>query len=122
MKSNVIPDSAQSGLKGVGLDNKEIKERRTEMEFIEKMGDAISAKGREAADKARELTETAKLKSRISTCEEVIKKNYLEIGRLYFEMYGDRPEATFEKQCRNIANARKGVQELQAKIDERKGL
>lgn len=96
--------------------------RRTEMEFIEKMGGAISAKGREAADKARELAETAKLKSRISTCEEVIKKNYLEIGRLYFEMYGDRPEATFEKQCRNIANARKGVQELQAKIDERKGL
>ena len=92
------------------------------MEFIEKMGDAISAKGREAADKARELAETAKLKSRISTCEDVIKKNYLEICRLYFEMYGDRPEATFEKQCRNIANARKGVQELQAKIDERKGL
>ena len=92
------------------------------MDFIEKMGDAISAKGREAVDKARELAEIANVKSRISTCEEVMKKNYLEIGRLYFEMYGDRPEAPFEKQCRAIENARKGAQELQAKIDERRGL
>ena len=92
------------------------------MDFIEKMGDAISARGREAVDKAKELAEIANLKSRISTCEEVIKKNYLEIGRLYFERYGDSPEVSFEKQCMAIDNARKGVQELQAKIDERKGL
>lgn len=92
------------------------------MGFLEKMGETVSARGREAVDKARELAEIANLKSRISTCEEVIKKNYLEIGKLYFEMYGDTPEGPFEKQCRAIANARKGAQEIQAEIDERKGV
>ena len=48
------------------------------MDFIEKIGDTISAKGKEAADKAKELAEIASLKSQIGTCEEIIKKNYME--------------------------------------------
>ena len=45
------------------------------MDWMEKLGDTISAKGREAADKAKEMAQIASLKSQISTCEEVIKKN-----------------------------------------------
>ena len=48
------------------------------MDFFEKIGDTISVKGKEAVDKAKELAEIASLKSQISTCEEVIKKNYME--------------------------------------------
>ncbi len=100
------------------------------MDWMEKLGDTISAKGREAADKAKEMAQIASLKSQISTCEEVIKKNYMEIGRLYYEKYGavDTPvaeegqEAPFVKQCRAIRNARNGVNELQEKIRELKGL
>ncbi len=92
------------------------------MELFEKVGDTISAKGKEVVDKAKVLAEIAKLKSQISVCEEVEKKNYLEIGKLYYEEYRDVPEAPFEKQCRAIANARNGVQELQAKIDVLKGI
>ncbi len=92
------------------------------MDFIEKIGDAITAKGKEASEKAKELAEIANLKSQISTCEDVIKKNYLEIGRIYFEQYGDMPEPPFEKQCRAIQNARRGAEELREKIDQIKGL
>ena len=37
-------------------------------------------------------------------CEEVMKKNYLEIGKIYFEQYSDMPEHPFEKQCEAITN------------------
>lgn len=92
------------------------------MDIIEKIGDTITDKGKEAIDKAKELAETARLKSQIGTCEEVIKKNYMEIGRLYYEQYGNTPEEPFAKACRSIANAKAGVRELQHKIKEIKGL
>ena len=53
------------------------------MDIIEKIGDTITEKGKVAADKAKELAAIANLKSQISTCEEVMKKNYLEIGKIY---------------------------------------
>jgi len=92
------------------------------MDLFEKIGDTITTKGREAADKAKEIAEIANLRSQIATCEEVIKKNYLEIGKLYYELYGDMSEETFAKQCSAIKNARHGVEDLQQKINEIKGL
>ncbi len=92
------------------------------MDILEKLGDTISCKGREAADKAKELAEIASLKGQIATCEEVIKKNYMEIGKLYYELYGDMPEEAFAKTCRSIKNAKGGVEELQGKIREIKGI
>lgn len=92
------------------------------MDFFEKIGDTISIKGREAADKAKELAEIANLKSQIAACEEVMKKNYIEIGKRYMELYGDMPEEPFEKQCQAVKNARGGVQALQEKIREIKGI
>lgn len=92
------------------------------MEFIEKLGSVISEKGKEAVDKTRIMAEIMSLKSQIGTCEEVVKKNYLEIGKLYYEEYGDTPDAPFEKQRDAIANAQNGIRELQAKIDTLKSL
>lgn len=92
------------------------------MDFIEKLGDTITSKGKEAADKAREIAEIANLKSQISTCEEVIKKNYAEIGRIYYEEYGENPEELLAKQCGAIRNAKRGAEELQEKINAIKGI
>ncbi len=92
------------------------------MDFLEKVGSVITVKSKEATDKAKELTEIARLKSQIATCEEVVKKNYMEIGKLYYEQHKDNPEADFEKQCRNIANAQNGIRKLNKQIDDIKGL
>lgn len=92
------------------------------MDLINKVEKTVTAKGRVLADKAKEAAEIASLKSQIGTCEEVIKKNYAEIGRLYFETYGEDPQEPFSKQCRAIQNAKKGVQELEQKIKDIKGI
>lgn len=95
---------------------------RCAMDFIEKIGDTITTLGKGAADKAKDVAEIASLKSQIATCEEVIKKNYLEIGRLFMEQYKDAKDAPFEKQRRAITNAQAGVEDLQRKIREIKGI
>lgn len=92
------------------------------MDLINKVEKTITEKGRVLADKAKEAAEIAGLKSQIGTCEEVIKKNYAEIGRLYFETYGEDSQEPFQKQCRAIQNAKKGIQELEQKIKDIKGI
>ena len=92
------------------------------MDFFTKVEETITTKGQAAVDKAKELAEIASLRSQISTCEDMLKRNYMEIGRIYYENFGDMPEQLFEKQCRNIKNAQRGIEELEKQIREIKGL
>lgn len=92
------------------------------MDMIDKIGDTLAVGGKKAADKAKELVEIANLKSQIASCEEVIKKNYMEIGRLYMEQHRDDEDAEFAKQRKAIINAQAGVADLQSKIRALKGL
>ncbi|MBQ7360550.1 MAG: hypothetical protein IJW63_10710 [Lachnospiraceae bacterium] len=92
------------------------------MDFFTKVEETITTKGQAAVDKAKELAEIASLRGQISTCEDMLKRNYMEIGRIYYENFGDMPEQLFEKQCRNIKNAQRGIEELEKQIREIKGL
>lgn len=92
------------------------------MDFFNKVEETISVKGKAVMDKAKEMTEVASLKSQIGTCEEVIKKNYAEIGKMYYEKFGDNPEELFAKQCRAIKNAQAGIADLEQKIKDIKGI
>lgn len=92
------------------------------MDFFEKVSGTVTTKGKQAVDKAKEMAEIAGLKSQIAACEEVIQKNYMEIGKLFMEKYQDAENAPFEKQRKAILNARAGVEDLERKIREIKGL
>lgn len=87
-----------------------------------KLGETISVKGKEVTDKAKDLVEIANLKSQIKTNEDVMKRNYTEIGRLYYELHGTEPEADYEEQCRAIENAQNTINDLEEKIREIKGI
>lgn len=90
--------------------------------FMSKIGETISAKGKEVSDKAKDLAEIANLKSQINTCEDVVRKNYMEIGKRYFELHGTEPDEDYEEQCRAVRNAQSGIEELEEKIKEIKGI
>lgn len=92
------------------------------MDIFEKVGETIAAKGKDVADKAKELAEIASLRSQISTCEEVMRKNYLEIGKLYYEQFREAEYNDFIDQCTAITNAKNGVEALEEKIREIKGI
>ncbi len=92
------------------------------MDFFEKVGETITTKGKEAADKAKEVAEIVSLKNQIKVCEDVIKKNYMEIGKKYYEANAETEDAEFARQCTAIRNAEKGVKELEEKIRKIKGM
>lgn len=92
------------------------------MDFLDKLGETITTKGREVSDKAKNMAEIANLRSQINTCEDVIKKNYIEIGRIYYEKHMEEPEEAYEEACRAITNAKKGIVDLEQKIRDVKGI
>lgn len=92
------------------------------MDFFEKVGETITAKGKDVTNKAKDMAEIASLRNQISTCEEVIRKNYLEIGRLYYEQFREAENNDFMEQCMAITNAKNGVEALEGKIREIKGV
>jgi len=90
------------------------------MDFFEKVGETITIVGKEAVDKTKTFAEIASLKSQIHTCDEVIKKNFGEIGRIYYDNFGDNAEEIFTKQCKAIRNAEEAKEALEAKLKELK--
>ncbi|MBP3205643.1 MAG: hypothetical protein IJ147_09710 [Lachnospiraceae bacterium] len=91
------------------------------MDIIEKVSGTVAEKRKQAVGKAKEIAEIAALKNQVAACEEVIQKNYLEIGKLFVEMYQDAEDAPFEKQRKAVLNAKVGVEELKRKIKQIKG-
>lgn len=91
------------------------------MDFIELVGGKVVNIGKEVADKAKEAAEIANLKNQIRTCDEVIRKNYMEIGRKYYDNFAESAEDLFSKQCKAIRNAENGKEALKEKLNEMSG-
>lgn len=92
------------------------------MDFFDKIGETITTKGKEVSDKAKDMAEIANLKGQIHTCEELMKKRYIEIGKIYFDKHGSTPEEEYEDACRDIENAQNTIADIDARIREIKGI
>lgn len=92
------------------------------MDFFDKIGEMLTTKGKEVTDKAKDMAEVANLKGQIHTCEDVIRKRYIEIGKIYYDKHGSMPEEEYEDACRDIENAQNTVADLEARIREIKGI
>ncbi|MBE5863566.1 MAG: hypothetical protein E7295_12040 [Lachnospiraceae bacterium] len=109
------------------------------VETMETIKTVLSDKKKQVTGKAKELSELVRLKRQINTCEEVIKRNQMEIGRMVYAQYEERVEAEengdptamdelgmatetksvserFEKQCVAIANANRAIADLKKQI------
>ena len=92
------------------------------MAFWEKMGETISVKGKDMADKARELTEVSRLNTQISTQKNKIESLYKEIGQLIYENREDWKAADVSAQIEQIDSAVVSIEELQNDILRIKGV
>ena len=92
------------------------------MDFLNKIGEVITARGKEVADKTKDMAEMVNLKGQVHSCEEIIKKRYIEIGKTYYEKHGSAPEEEYMDACRDIENAQNAVADIEARIKEIKGI
>lgn len=90
------------------------------MDFIEKLGDAITGMGRDVSQKVTDVTEIAKLRMDIRSKEESVRKQYLEIGKQYYALHKDDAEPLFEEVVL-IKETLEKIEELKAQIAENKG-
>ena len=92
------------------------------MAFFENLTEALSSKGKEAAEAAKRVAEIANLKSQIGTINVEIKKNYRKIGEAYYDAYKDSEVVCeFEENVQSIRDAKRAVAELEKKIRDLKG-
>lgn len=82
--------------------------------FIESSGDKAYRKGKAAKD-------ILSIKGQISTCEDLIRRDFSTIGRKYYEMYANDMENAnpeFARQMNEITNAKKAIKDLEARIED----
>ena len=69
---------------------------------------------------SKRLAEIAKLKMDNMSQEDVVKKAYLEIGKLYYAERGLSPDGAYAAACGRITAARAAIESNKARIDELK--
>jgi len=69
-----------------------------------------------AVHSAKRLGRKAKLTLEINAQKDIIKKNYLEIGKLYYETRKDAPEGFFVQLCEEVSAAMAEIEAREAEI------
>lgn len=91
------------------------------MDFLNKVGASISDKGKNAARKAKEITEISSLHSQINTQEDIIDKLCLEIGKKVYEKRTSFLDPELEEKYTAVSNAYTEIERLKTAIILAKG-
>jgi ribosomal protein L40E len=67
------------------------------MDFISKVGATLSGAGKDVTQKARDLTDVARLKMEIRSKEDFIKRQYESIGSKYYEAHKEDEATPFDE-------------------------
>ena len=90
------------------------------MAFFKDLGQKISSKSKELSQKARVMSEMSSLNNIIRNEESRIDFQYREIGRKYFEKYGDDPAEEFKEAFEQIHECRQKIEQTQEEITKLK--
>lgn len=92
------------------------------MGFFDKVGSTISKTGKDAAAKVKEMAEIAKLNGQITTQEDIVKKNYLEIGKYVYENQKDGAPNEVAEKFAVIDAANEEIAKLKQQINDINGV
>lgn len=91
------------------------------MAFFDELSKTLSVKGKEAAQKAKDVAEVVQMKTQISSDRAKLKELYAAIGTLYFKKYRENPENEFQTFFPEIERTLLHIAELEAKVRELDG-
>jgi Zn finger protein HypA/HybF involved in hydrogenase expression len=91
------------------------------MDIFEKIGSKISSGSKDVAKKAKDMTELARLNSKIKNYEDMIKEIQLQIGRMYFEANRDNPAPEYMELFQNVINTQAAIDKCREEIYAIKG-
>ena len=92
------------------------------MPIFDEIGKRIAQTSQNAAQKAKDLAETARLKGMISTEEKNITSAFQQIGQAYYETFGENPEQLFLRLIADVNNSKANIATYADQINQIKGI
>jgi len=92
------------------------------MSIFEGLGKKLTQTGQEAAQKAKNAAESVRLSGMISDEEKRINNVFLQMGKMYFDTYGENPEPAFAQFITDINDARARIVTHSEQIKVLKGI
>lgn len=87
------------------------------MDFFDKIGNKISSVGKSASNKAKEFAEVSKLNSAINAEQTKINTYFSDLGKKYYELKADMPDAELTEFIQNINAAKDEIVKLNEQIE-----
>jgi len=92
------------------------------MAFFDEVGKKISQTSQGVAQKTKNMAETMKLNGMISDEERSINNAFLQIGKTYYETYGENPEQLFAPLISSINGSKNKIESYSEQIKQIKGV
>ena len=88
-------------------------------DLVEKVIDFIGDLIEKFTKKKNDTLDSLEVRSEIKTCENLVNRSYMAIGRKYYEMHKDGDfDPEFEKQFKEITNASKAIGDLKSTLED----
>ena len=88
-------------------------------DLVEKVIDFIGNLIETFTKKKNDTLDALEVRSEIKTCENLVNRSYMAIGRKYYEMHKDGDfDPEFEKQFKEITNASKAIGDLKSTLED----
>lgn len=86
------------------------------MEFFDKLGESLVNAGKDVGQKAKDVSEIAKLKLDIKSKEDYVQKKYADLGMAYFKKYKDDEDCEDREQLFLIQEALDEIERMKAEV------
>ena len=89
--------------------------------FFENIKTAVKKAGRTVSDKAREVTQSAKLSAEINGAKANMENAFAELGKKYYSISGSNPDPELAELCSKIDGFKKAIAEKELELKKVKG-
>lgn len=86
------------------------------MEFFDRIGESLVSAGKDVSQRAKDVSEIAKLKLDIKSKEDYVKEQYAAIGEMYFEKHKDEEGLDEAEQFFLIKEALEEIERMKAEV------
>lgn len=86
------------------------------MDFFDKLGESLVSAGKDVSQKAKDVSEIAKLKLDIKSKEDYVQKQYAVLGQAYYEKHKDEEGIEEAEQFFLIREAQESIERMKAEV------
>ncbi len=91
------------------------------MEFFDKLGESLITAGKDVSQRAKDVSEIAKLRLDIKAKEDYVAKQYVALGQAYYENHKDEEGLEEAEQMFLIREALEEISRMRAELQKLRG-